>query len=70
MDKIAIKRVNERGLEPNKLNIILNKKSKKIMKKIKQFKNLFFFSSGRADLGILIKIADSIKIKNVELILL
>ena len=29
MDKIAIKRVNERGLEPNKLNIILNKKSKK-----------------------------------------
>ena len=37
------------------------------MKKIKQFKNLFFFSSGRADLGILIKIADSIKIKNVEI---
>ena len=37
------------------------------MKKIKQFKNLLFFSSGRADLGILIKIANSIKIKNLEI---
>ena len=36
MDKIAIKRVNERGLEPNKLNIILNKKSKKNYEKNKK----------------------------------
>ena len=35
MDKIAIKRVNEKGLEPNKLNLILNKKSKKNYEKNK-----------------------------------
>lgn len=37
------------------------------MKKIKQSKKIIFFSSGRADLGILLNIADSLKIKNLDI---
>ena len=40
------------------------------MRKIKQSKKIIFFSSGRADLGILLKIANCINLKNIEIIFL
>jgi len=39
------------------------------MKKMRQFKNLFFFSSGRADYGIFKKILSSLKCKNFDVFL-